>query len=393
MRILQAGMIAVLAVELAGMAWAAPATSPASQEPIVIPEKVWIVLPLPTEGKGIARMDKHVSLAFSPLNNRVYFTGGDYLGQSYRQETWSLDVADRLRDRNNVSAGWRLEYPYCGPQGSPQPKGPDHVGWTWDSRRNIFWLVPGEMQPHGKYSQRCPGERPDYYGDEDGTQGPKLLFRHIMTFDPKTMTWADYDANANGPGSNTWYSVYDPVTDTLIRPSPNYTMGVYDIKAKRWVNYPLGPNANGQDPNVQTVHYATDYEKRRVFMIDGARGRLHRWNMDAHTLSDLGPIPNGPLVAGSSILSDKGYSVWDSNAKVLIHYRFRGQGVFVYHPDEKPPRWEAADFPLAPGSPPDLKVHWNGVAFDPVNNVVVGIGGEGSDYIWLLRYGPTSDRR
>ena len=351
---------------------------------VSVPEKQWVVLPLPAAGKGISRMDKHVTLAFSPLDNRIYFTGGDYLGQSYRQETWSLDVAERLAS-SDPAAGWRLEYPYCGPQGAPQPKGPDHVGWTWDPKRTVFWMVPGEMQPHGEYGPRCPGERPDYYGDEDGTQGPKLLFRHIMTFDPKTKTWADYDTNINGKGSDTWYSVYDPVTDTLIRPSPNSTMGVYDIKTKRWTNYRLGSNANGQEPVVQKVHYATDYDKRRIFMIDAVRGRLHRWNMDAHTLSDLGPIPKGPI-AGASVISDKGYAVWDSNAKVLIHQRFRKQGVFVYHPDETPPRWEAADFLLAPGSPPGLRVHWNGAAFDPVNNVLVGIGGEGSDYIWLLRY-------
>ena len=329
-------------------------------------------------------MDKHVTLAFSPLNNRIYFTGGDYLSQSYRQETWSLDVAERLAS-SDPAAGWRLEYPYCGPTGAPQPKGPDHVGWTWDSKRAVFWMVPGEMQPHGNYGQRCPGERPDYYGDEDGTQGPKLLFRHIMTFDPKTKTWSDYDANINGKGSDTWYSVYDPVTDTLIRPTSNAAMGVYDIKTKRWTNYPLGSNASGSQPDVEKVHYAADYDKRRIFMIDAVRGRLHRWNMDSHTLSDLGPIPKGPIT-GASVIADKGYCVWDSNAKALIHYRFRQQGVFVYHPDEKPPRWETADFPLAPGSPPGLRVHWNGAAFDPVNNVLVGIGGEGSDYIWLLRY-------
>jgi hypothetical protein len=336
-------------------------------------------------GQGIARMDKHVTLEFTPFNNRIYLTGGDYYAKSYRQETWSLDVAERLAS-TDPAAGWRLEYPYCGPKGAPQPKGPDHVGFTWDPKRNLFWMVPGQMSPHGKYAERCPGERPDYYGDEDGSEGPKLIFKQIMTFDPKTKAWAHYDSNANGRGSSTWYSVYDPVTDTIIRPSPSSTMGIYDIKAKRWTNIPMGLNAIGRSPNIQQVMYATDYEKRRIFIIDPIHGRLHRWNMDARTLSDIGPIPNGPMKEGSSILSDKGYCVWDSNAKVLIHYRFRRKGVFVYHPDETPPRWEVADYPLAKGSPAGLRVHWNGAAFDPVNNVMVGIGGEGSDYIWILRF-------
>lgn len=358
--------------------------SPEAASPPEIPEKQWIPLLLPPEGKGISRMDKHVTLAFSPLDNRVYFTGGDYIGTSYRQETWSLDVAERLRNRSDATAGWRLEYPQCGPTGAPQPKGPDHVGWTWDGNRRVFWMVPGEMAPHGRYGQRCPGERPDYYGDEDGTKGPKLLYRHIMTFDPTTRSWADYDSNVNGTGSDTWYAVYDPVTDTIIRPSPNYTMGIYDIKAKRWTNYPLPANANGLEPLIQKVHYATDYEKRRIFMVDPVRGRLHRWDMDARRLADLGPIPKGPIT-GPFVVADKGYVAWDSHAKILIHYRHNRDGVFVYHPDAIPPRWEVADFPIAPGAPPGLRVHWNGVAFDPANNVLVGIGDP--TYLFLFRYG------
>lgn len=364
------------------------AVTPKAADPVTpppIPEKQWIPLRLPPEGKGISRMDKHVTPAFCPLNNRVYFTGGDYIGTSYRQETWSFDVAERLRNPNDPAAGWRLEYPYCGPKGAPQPKGPDFVGWTWDPHRNVFWMVPGEMQPHGNYALRCPGERPDFYGDDVSDEGPHLLFRHIMTFDPATRTWADYDSNINGHGSDTWYSVYDPVSDTLIRPSPNYTMGIYDIKAKKWTNYPLGTNANGRSPEIFKVHYATDYGKRRIFMVDPGNGRLHRWNMDSHKLGDLGPIPKGPLSGPPGfVIADKGYAVWDSNSKVLIHYRYGNQGVFVYHPDENPPRWEPGDFAMAPGAPPGLGVHWNGAAFDPVNNVMVGIGHP--DYLFLLRY-------
>jgi hypothetical protein len=378
------GAIAILAA--VALTVTTMAAGPAIPPPI--PEKQWIPLRLPPDGKGLSRMDKHVTAAFCPLNNRVYFTGGDYLGTSYRQETWSLDVAERLRNPNDPAAGWRLEYPACGPKGAPQPKGPDFVGWTWDSRRNVFWMVPGEMQPHGRYGVLCPGERPDVYADDVSDEGPHLLFRHIMTFDPATRAWADYDTNINGHGSDIWYSVYDPVTDTIIRPSPGPSMGVYDIKAKRWTSYPLGSDANGRTPEIGRAHYATDYEKRRIFMIDPQNGRLHRWNMDARRLTDLGPIPKGPFrLPPGTVIADKAYAVWDSNAKVLIHYRYGGQGVFIYHPDESPPRWETGDFAMAPGSPPGLGVHWNGAAFDPVNNVMVGIGHP--DYLFLFRYSGT----
>src|SRR5712691_10418779 len=143
------------------------AQSSGQAPPVSIPEKQWVVLPLPAADKGISRMDKHVTLEFTPFNNRIYLTGVDYYGKSYRQETWSLDIAERLASKD-PAAGWRLEYPYCGPKGAPQPKGPDHVGFAWDPKRNLFWMVPGEMAPHGQYADRCPGERPDYYSDEDG---------------------------------------------------------------------------------------------------------------------------------------------------------------------------------------------------------------------------------
>ena len=344
--------------------------------PIGIQENQWVALAMPPEGKGIFELDKHVSVAFSSVTNRVYFVGGDYLGESYRNEVWSLDIAERWRDRSNPAAGWRLEYPFCGPLGAVQPKGPDFVGWTWDTRRNVFWMVPGEMQPHGN-GDYCPGERPDYYGDEDGSKGPRLLFRHIMTFDPATRQWADFDNNADGGGSDTWYSVYDPVTDTLIRASPEYTIGIYEVTRKRWTRYPLGRSIE-----ISKAHWATDYEKRRIFMIDPEHGRLHRWDMDARVLRDLGPIPGGPIHSDGP--GDKAYCVWDPKARVLIHYRYIREGVYVYHPDERPPRWETTNFPVVGDAPKDTRVHWNSAAYDPRNAVVIGIGD--ARFLYLFRY-------
>jgi hypothetical protein len=352
-------------------------------DPIAIPENQWVALAMPPKGKGLFELDKHVSVAFSPLTNRVYFVGGDYLGESYRNEVWSLDIAERWRDRGDPAAGWRLEYPYCGPLGAIQPKGPDFVGWTWDPRRNVFWMVPGEMQPHGN-NNYCPGERPDYYGDEDGTRGPRLLFRHIMTFDPATRRWADFDSNTDGGGSDTWYSVYDPKTDTLIRASPQDTIGVYEIARKRWRRHPIGRSIA-----IRKAHWATDYEKRRIFMIDPETGRLHRWDMDSRVLRDLGRIPGGPI--RSDAPGDKAYCVWDPKERVLIHYRYLREGVHLYHPDDRPPRWETTNFPVVGDAPEGTRVHWNSAAYDPHNALVIGIGD--SRFFYLFRYSKSLSSR
>ena len=85
------GAIALLVV--ATLTISTKAAGPTTPPPI--PEKQWLPLRLPPEGKGLSRMDKHVTPAFCPLNNRVYFTGGDYLGGSYRQEEGGLAASPR----------------------------------------------------------------------------------------------------------------------------------------------------------------------------------------------------------------------------------------------------------------------------------------------------------
>src|SRR5262249_43236331 len=115
----------------------APA-SPSSTSQVSIPLKQWVALaaPPPNSGKGIPSVSKHVNAAYHPPSGRIYFTGGDYSGGagmvtgSYRQETWSLSIPERLAARNDPAAGWRLEYAYCGPAGQIQPKHPDYMGWV-----------------------------------------------------------------------------------------------------------------------------------------------------------------------------------------------------------------------------------------------------------------------
>ena len=124
-----------------------PATRPAAK-PIDIPLKTWIARKLPALGKGPAATGaKHIRLAHNGENGRIYFCGGDYGGlkhnQSGRNELWSYSIA---------GGDWKLEYPYTGPAGDVQPSHPDETGWTYDSRRKVFWMVPGGLWfPYKKY--------------------------------------------------------------------------------------------------------------------------------------------------------------------------------------------------------------------------------------------------
>ena len=115
-----------------------------------LPVNTFVALELPALGQGIPGHGmKHVTWAYTPINKRLYAVGGDYAGeayqQSYRQEVWSLSLAGRWTKREEPAAGWRLEYPYCGPADQVQPKHPDFVGWMWDAKRRLFWMMPGTM--------------------------------------------------------------------------------------------------------------------------------------------------------------------------------------------------------------------------------------------------------
>ncbi|MDP3768326.1 MAG: hypothetical protein Q8S13_09945, partial [Dehalococcoidia bacterium] len=205
-----------------------PTPIPAPTPTLDIPARTFVLLHPPkwngvnqgdvTGNTALTYYDKHTSLALNPDNGKVYFEGGDYYGTSYRGETWSLDVKARLAS-TDPAVGWTLEYPVCGPTTQLRPKGPDFVGWTWDATRHLFWMVPGEMQPHG--GGLCPGETSAYTSD------PGFRYGSLMTFDPATKRWADYDGQTRS-FHDTWSAVYDAQTDTLVAPGVpggGYKMG------------------------------------------------------------------------------------------------------------------------------------------------------------------------
>jgi hypothetical protein len=351
---------------------------PAPSGPIEIPARTFVALGLPARDAGIPGLGmKHVTWTFHPPSGRLYATGGDYSGvgfqQSYRQETWSLSLAERWADRTNAAAGWRLEYPYCGPAGLVQPKHPDFVGWQWDPARGVFWMVPGTMV---NSSDTCPGETTGPVSD------PGFLFGHLMQFDPVSRTWTDAGADVGPDPSETWMSVLDPVKDRLVRLGWNGGFGgavnVYEIGARRWSRAGLGVNAAGRDIHVSKEYLAADLEARVVYVIDGISGRLHRLGLDTLALEDLGPIPGGALGVENYAMA-----VWDSVNRVLLWlHPWEGQ-MHVYHPDTR--SWE--EVPVVTDVP-GVAVQARAAAFDPVNNVAIFLGGvePANPYVFLFRY-------
>jgi len=348
-----------------------------------LPSNTFVALELPGLGQGIPGMGmKHVTWAHNPIDKRLYAVGGDYSGesfqQSYRQETWSLSLAERWANRMDRAAGWRLEYPYCGPAGQVQPKHPDFVGWTWDGKRKLFWMVPGTMVASNDV---CPGETVQSKDD------PGYLLGKIMTFDPGRRMWSDQTPNGYSVGpdvSETWMSVYDSDRDEIVRFGFNGGSGgvanILDVSSKRWRVVALGGNGRGGEVRINKEYLAANLAERQIYAIDGLSGRLHRWNMDRRTLSDLGPVPGGSL-GGENIT----HPVWDSVNKVLLWYRAENEMFHIYHPDRK--KWES--IPVVT-SPPGLSLRARAAVFDPDENVLMLMGGlePPNPYMFLYRYSP-----
>ena len=126
------------------------------------------------------RGGKHQSWAKNPNNGLWYELGGDWPGTSpyetsYRQEMHTWDLVARAA--GNESAGWATEQPYCRTDGGMQPKHPDYMGWVWDSRRQVFVMLPGLYEVG---SGLCANETVTAQSD-----GNQFIFREgVMAYDP-----------------------------------------------------------------------------------------------------------------------------------------------------------------------------------------------------------------
>ncbi len=353
---------------------------------IALPLRTFVALDPPRFG-GPAAGSKHVTWAHNPLDGRLYAVGGDYAivgmdaPDSYRQEVWSLDLGERWTRRADPDAGWRLEYPYCGVPGGVQPKSPDFVGWTWDATRNLFWFLPGTVV--APVRAVCPDRTVSTADD------PKYKFNHLMTFDPaaadQAQRWRDIGPNLGARRGETWQAVYDPSTDTLLRFGHDGGRGsivdFYDIRRQSWSTVGLTGNARGADIRLEREPLAVDRPARHIYAVDSQAGRLHRYDMHARAIADLGPVPGGPIPGSSGM---EGAVVWDSTNRLLLFFRIDGRTMHAYDPASR--TW---DSPPTVTEPAALKPHVrHAFVYDPGHNVaaLLGTTDVSNRKIYLYRY-------
>lgn len=336
-------------------------TPPPVTGTLSIPVNTWIArLYPPHDGVSApGRNSKDIRFALNPDDSRIYISTGDWSGPFYsdsgRQETFSYDV---------VTDRWAVEHPSCAASGV-QPMRPDEIGFTYDTKRKLFWLVPG-------FELNLP---------DTCHTGVSLMRGSVMTFDPATRAWVDprrAGIPSAAPGIHT-YAEYDPVTDALIVLGQDEVLH-YAIQTNQWQRVPV------RTPNIGTLRLSEsratiDVTGRAVYSIDNTAKRLLRYRIDAQALDDLGPLP-----AATHASVERATNVgWDPINHVLLWWHYDEQRVRVYHPDTK--QWELPSQPNPSGQP----LRGNSAYFDPMHNVFIVMGASETcnvcDYFFLYRYG------
>ena len=365
------------------IATAALLASGAEAAPMDLPLRTWVAIPAARtvggEPQGACTDGgcKHTRITFNPGNNRTYWLGGDYGPHSGVNYLWSYSVRDN---------SWRLETPMCVPPGQVQPSGPDEIGFAYDRRRDLFWMIPGFQWDH---TAECPNST--------------LLRGKSMSFSVATGLWAD----ANKPAWDAVYSglqvfsQYDVVTDAVIMFS-SYSAYHYrtDGSAER---VPFGVDSNGVDNGnayIWDEYTAFDETNRIIYAIDPGNAKIYGYYIDRRELRYLGPAP-----AGSQY--DQSMPLWDSLNRVVLWPQvlpLDGSGnavpirFHVYHPDTN--TWETN---LPVNAPVDLlgnvvrDANGNTIpvlgrvsVYDPSENVLILTGVNAANpvpYLFLYRYG------
>lgn len=358
-----------------------PAAAAPSTE-FAIPEGTWVARPLvgsPAPGMFYASWHvggKHGRAAFNTVDGRIWFMGGDWYSWNDpnredgngNNEVWSYGVTED---------SWRKEYPPgptpCAPAGDLVPAQPDESTWVYDSRRNRFYTGPGFWFGVNGYRQHCADATPVQGG---------------LVFDPVARKYGrpPFSAPPGGWGGDLHAKsgVYDPDTDSLYRFAYRSDMVVEQLRlsSNRWSTSRVGI----REAYVEQDPMAIDVRGRQIYGIDYKGKRLVRWGIDRSS-AKAWPLPRDYAwnCPGEECFdSNNGLLSFDVANRALLIPNMPSKGgrivkVFVFWVDQE--RFE--ELPLV--QPAGAIVNGNTMAYDPVNNVHLLIGGRVTPHFFLFR--------
>lgn len=317
--------------------------------PLNIPANTWIARRLPGPGKAPAS-GKDFRMAFNPADQQLYIGFGDWAGpwglNSGRQEMYSYHVG---RDQ------WTLVVPYCLGQGHIQPSGPDELGWVYDSKRAIFWMIPGFQ-----WDKDCPSS----------------VKGKVMTFEPRTRQWSVVEG-IEPIHSDVVYSQYDERTDRIFSFAWDGGMGtaidIIDCATATLKRQPLRGVGNAR---IAKNYSALDPQSRTLYGMDTRRGKFYAYDLDRGNLSAIGSTPFNPGKENQALM------VFNTKHNVLL-WPYK-EKLYVYDPSRD--RWQTR----APRQPEGIPVFGQSVGYDPQHDVLVYMGGylRKNENLFLYRYEP-----
>lgn len=305
----------------------------------------WRAIKLPASGHGPSGDIKHLRLAVRPSTGLIYILGGDYSGPRFmdsgRQELYSYDI---------IKDVWALQFPYCAKAGEVSPRHPDQVGWAYDSKRDLFWMMPG------------------YQGPENDCGG---VIGKTMTFDPTTRKWAI--ADISDPPKNEYlhskFSQYDSVQDQIVMLG-NSEARHWHLTTGKGERVGFGGNRDGLSSGY------TALVDREIFGIDTRSKKLSRYHLDHKRISDE-PLPFDPGPGEVTNL------VFDSGRRAVVFAKFPSYDIpsdpkfrwwepelWLYFVDEK--RWEKRKVAI----PGVTRPRANSMVFHPSGKILFLGGGE-----------------
>jgi hypothetical protein len=354
---------------------------------------------------------KHGNIKTNPLTGRVHFMAGDHstggIPSDYRQVQYSCDLQARIA-AGTPNAGWAREHTDCPVDGTETiPKHPDHVGFSWDGRRGIFWMMPGLMVINNNAPANCTGETTAEADD------PQFKWYHVMTFDPVTKRWTDRGNNVDATFvppvayNNTWHGDYDRVRNRILRVTEvggsafscfyQLTSDAV-INSGTWSRVDMGLNTAARQWRADKPQIAIDWVGRVAYFIDpstGNGGRFGRINLDTGLTTDLGFIPF-PLKIDE--VSGQYYPIvfdtWNRVVHTIAPTSFQ---LWTYVPGNPGQTgagaWNPTPLGTADTEPPGLGslLAARVLGYDITNNLIIGIGREPgtTTKFWVSRYGGT----
>jgi hypothetical protein len=271
--------------------------------------------PLPDAPFSSVLGSKHTNMAYCPLNDRLYVSGGDWT-RSATDGTWSMDMKN---------GSWRKDvgdpvYPTLPAPSAAQ----DGMGFVWDAKRRKFLFWPGSYFAY------------DY--------SIKEYARGLWFFDPMANTWTQelglWGAAGHGAGS-IFGGIYDEKNDEILTLHDDSTSGhcrrwsVGQLKQLPTLYFSIPKPAGQAAYFANSQHARID---RAVYVVgvttnggSDVRTGFWKWGMDDHTFTALPPPPVDPKRTKVDVIevrlapSDE-YVVWPfmNGPEGTIHgiYRF-----------------------------------------------------------------------